>query len=406
MALAARPGPAAELLTLSAAARLAGVDPETVRAWCARGDLPTARHGPRKESASSGATSSGSAVQAAGTPRPSQRAIAAAPRRAALLRRGAPPRPRAVVGGTDASRRLASELSRLGRHPARVRGGPRELRPAVPRDRAGLWLWQPNREHPLELVAGRNHPDLIQERVERATADSKLAGFEALRRETVIVFKDHRRPRHHAGDARALRQERRRARCASCPPCSAARRWPSSSSTTTAPYDWSRRRDRAGPELRRHDRDRHRQRPAHGLGGGSRRAAPGDPGPLGQAVGHPGRARHRRDHRRRGRLASSNTTPSGSTASTTTPAGASRSRSRACSWAAPTRSRSCYGSGSARASPAGSPSTASRSSSATPTRTRAAMIVGETTGPESMLVVPMTYEGNVRGRRRRVAPGP
>ena len=39
MALAARPGPAAELLTLSEAARLAGVDRDTVRAWCDRGDL-------------------------------------------------------------------------------------------------------------------------------------------------------------------------------------------------------------------------------------------------------------------------------------------------------------------------------------------------------------------------------
>ena len=37
MALAARPAPAAELITLSEAARLAGVHRDTVRAWCARG---------------------------------------------------------------------------------------------------------------------------------------------------------------------------------------------------------------------------------------------------------------------------------------------------------------------------------------------------------------------------------
>ena len=49
MALAARPGPAAELITLAEAARLAGVHRDTVRAWAARGDLsaihePGSRH--------------------------------------------------------------------------------------------------------------------------------------------------------------------------------------------------------------------------------------------------------------------------------------------------------------------------------------------------------------------------
>ena len=38
MALAARPGPAAELITLAEAARLAGVHRDTVRAWAARGE--------------------------------------------------------------------------------------------------------------------------------------------------------------------------------------------------------------------------------------------------------------------------------------------------------------------------------------------------------------------------------
>src|SRR6185503_18396368 len=49
MALVARPEPAAELITLSEAARLAGVHRDTVRAWCARGDLPSQRQGARRE---------------------------------------------------------------------------------------------------------------------------------------------------------------------------------------------------------------------------------------------------------------------------------------------------------------------------------------------------------------------
>ena len=95
-----------------------------------------------------------------------------------------------VVGGTDALRRLASELS-----------GADSLQPVFEEvldnsirlfhaDRAGLWLWQPENDHPLELVASREFPAAIEQRVRAATKDSNLAGFEALRRETVIVFKD------------------------------------------------------------------------------------------------------------------------------------------------------------------------------------------------------------------------
>src|SRR2546426_1181530 len=98
MVLATRPGPAAELITLSEAARLAGVHRDTVRAWTARGELAAVRE--------------------------------------------------------------------TGR-----------------------------REHPLELVARRDFPDDIAQRVMAATGDSNLAGFEALRSETVLVYRDAADPR-------------------------------------------------------------------------------------------------------------------------------------------------------------------------------------------------------------------
>jgi diguanylate cyclase (GGDEF)-like protein/excisionase family DNA binding protein len=172
MALAARPGPAAELITLAEAARLAGVHRETVRSWCSHGDLPSLRHGPHHE------------VRL---------------RRGDLdrlleqrgRRRGSRPALR-VVGptGTDALRRLASELS-----------GSETLQPVFEEvlensqrlfhaDRAGLWLVHANREYPLELVASRAFPEAIEQRVRASTRDSRLAGFEALRRETVIVYRD------------------------------------------------------------------------------------------------------------------------------------------------------------------------------------------------------------------------
>ena len=198
MALAARPTPAAELLTLAEAARLAGVDRDTVRGWCDRGDLQAVR-------------GTGRAVRlrrrdlerlltARPGSEPSNRGHAGDRRaRAAEIATngtGAPaPTRRGLAPGTDALRRLASELS-----------GSDALQPVFEEvlensvrlfhaDRAGLWLWHANREHPLELVAGRDHPELILERVQKATADSKLAGFEALRRETVIVFHDINDPR-------------------------------------------------------------------------------------------------------------------------------------------------------------------------------------------------------------------
>jgi diguanylate cyclase (GGDEF)-like protein/excisionase family DNA binding protein len=177
MALAARPGPAAELITLSEAARLAGVNRDTVRAWAAKGDLPAIREtGSRRIR-----VRRGDLDRLLEQGRPSARG-----RRG---RGGTSPR---VVEptGTDALRRLASELS-----------GAESLQPVFEEvlensqrlfhaDRAGLWLWHPTREHPLELVARRDFPDDIAQRVMRATGDSNLAGFEALRRQKVLVFRD------------------------------------------------------------------------------------------------------------------------------------------------------------------------------------------------------------------------
>ena len=97
MALAARPGPAAELITLAEAARLAGVHPATVRSWCARGDLPSLRHGPRRE------------IRVRRDDL--QRLLDG--RHRGRKRAGGRPDLR-IVGGTDALRRIASELSGSG----------------------------------------------------------------------------------------------------------------------------------------------------------------------------------------------------------------------------------------------------------------------------------------------------
>ncbi len=94
------------------------------------------------------------------------------------------------MGGTDALRRLASELSASDSlQPVFKEVLDNSIR-LFHADRAGLWLWRPENEHPLELVASREFPAAIEQRVRAATRDSRLAGFEALLRETVLVFKD------------------------------------------------------------------------------------------------------------------------------------------------------------------------------------------------------------------------
>ena len=185
MALAARPGQATELITLSQAARIAGVHRDTVRAWCARGDLSSSRRGNRGELRLRrvdlerllvGRTHANGAVHLPGLTSP-------APANGEITK------PRAVGRtGADALRRLASELS-----------GNEALQPVLEEvldnserlfhsDRAGLWLVHATREHPLELVAKRDFPASIERRVSVATGDSNLAGFEALRRQSVLVF--------------------------------------------------------------------------------------------------------------------------------------------------------------------------------------------------------------------------
>jgi len=183
MALAARPGPAAELLTLAEAASLAHVHRSTVRAWAAKGDLAAVRETGRREVR----------VRRGDLDRLLQRRRAAKP--ASSRRRSGSGLLLVEPTGTDALRRLASELS-----------GSESLQPVFEEvlensqrlfhaDRLGLWLWHPTREHPLELVARRDFPDDIAQRVMAATGDSNLAGFEALRRQEVLVFRDAADPR-------------------------------------------------------------------------------------------------------------------------------------------------------------------------------------------------------------------
>ncbi|HUG30968.1 MAG TPA: EAL domain-containing protein [Candidatus Limnocylindria bacterium] len=200
MALAARPGGAADLITVAEAARIAGVHRATVRAWCAKGALPSQRQGARSEVRMrrhdlERLLDRRSRRPAPGGQRSNGHALTGPGKRRALKAGGEAALPvTAGPTGADALRRLASELS-----------GADALQPVLEEvldnserlfhaDRSGLWLWHPAREFPLELVAKREFPEEIERRVRSATRDSSLAGFEALRRETVLVYRDPRDP--------------------------------------------------------------------------------------------------------------------------------------------------------------------------------------------------------------------
>lgn len=173
MALAASPDRAPDLLTVSEAASLAGVHPDTVRGWCIRGLVPSVRDGPR----------GWRRLRRRDLERWLRERDQPAARRPAALRVVTPVQGRAL-------HRLAAELSGaddLDRLFGEVLENTTRL---FHSDRAGLWIWNPNDERPLTLAAGRGVPDEIVRTVESATIDSNLAGVRALLADEIATYDD------------------------------------------------------------------------------------------------------------------------------------------------------------------------------------------------------------------------
>ena len=166
-----------------------GVDRDTVRGWCDSGDLWCRPWPQRRPCGCCGAISS-DCWTSRSRPHPLNRATPATAgpvprkawphrqRRTAWHRTNARGHPRdgGSRPGTDALRRLASGAV-----------GSDAIQPVFEEvlddsirlfhaDRAGLWLWHRAASIPLELVAGRDYPDLIAAR-RAATADSEARGL-------------------------------------------------------------------------------------------------------------------------------------------------------------------------------------------------------------------------------------
>ena len=170
-----------DLLTLAEAAAVAHVHRDTVRAWCTTGRLPSI----------GGDHRGGRRVRRADL----ERALAARRRRPLATLPELPAigprlRPNHDSTGDDALRRLAADLS-ANQDVARLFNDVLDDSIQLFQvDRVGLWLWDAGREHPLELAASRNVPDEIGAYVRGLPADAATPGVRALLTGTVVVFRD------------------------------------------------------------------------------------------------------------------------------------------------------------------------------------------------------------------------
>ncbi|MCI0581972.1 MAG: EAL domain-containing protein [Chloroflexi bacterium] len=181
MALAARSTATGDLLTVAQAATIAHVHPDTVRTWCTTGRLPSLggrRRGDRR------------------VRRTDLERVLSARRRPRLIGLETPSaiaeRPIAAVdpSGDGALRRLAAELSGSQDIAQLFNDVLDDSIRLFQVDRVGLWLWDPDRDLPLELAASRDVPDEIVSYIRALPATAETAGLKALRTGTVLAFRD------------------------------------------------------------------------------------------------------------------------------------------------------------------------------------------------------------------------
>lgn len=209
-----------ELLTLAEAAAMADVHRDTLRAWCARGRLstvPGSRSGERRVRRSDverflRAPAKGHTERATGedtterpVPAPNQEGTAAGlagaitrpPRRRKSDRKGVSlaPRPAAVdasmpmslapltrsATAQDTLRRLASDVSDRHHLDALYQKVLAEAARLFAADRTGIGLWISGTNQPIEIVASENLPDAALAVFRAMSPTTASAGFEALR---------------------------------------------------------------------------------------------------------------------------------------------------------------------------------------------------------------------------------
>ena len=176
MALATRPGSASDLLTLAEAASLAGVRTETVRSWCDSGRLSCQGDGRRGRRVRRSALEAMLAAR-----RPNGTVTAQRPRLRVVERQGAAELRRIAseLSGTD-------ELQRVFEEVLDTATGLFGL------DHAAVWLWDPNTEPSFELRASRQIPADLEQLVISWSRAPQLNEFAAktFRDAKALVFRN------------------------------------------------------------------------------------------------------------------------------------------------------------------------------------------------------------------------
>jgi diguanylate cyclase (GGDEF)-like protein len=183
------------LLTLAQAADLAGVSRSTIRAWCLSGKVPSVA-GPRRgerfvhldaiEAHLACMTRAPRPVNERATPRSKTR-------RAAAPGRATPPKLRLIreqLASGDALRRIAAEVSGPMDLPTLFDDVIEDSLALFSVDRVGLWLYDGSRSNPLILAAHHGVSDDILAWVSSLAADSTARGLQALRSRNVLALRD------------------------------------------------------------------------------------------------------------------------------------------------------------------------------------------------------------------------
>jgi diguanylate cyclase (GGDEF)-like protein len=183
------------LLTLAQAADMAGVSRSTIRAWCLSGKVPSVA-GPRRgerfipqdaiEAHVASLTRVPRPVREGATPQ-SKTPRAAAPRQAT------PPKLRLIrkqLASGDALRRIAAEVSGPMDLPTLFEDVIEDSLALFSVDRVGLWLYDGSRSHPLVLAAHHGVSDDILAWVSSLAVDSTARGLQALRSRNVLALRD------------------------------------------------------------------------------------------------------------------------------------------------------------------------------------------------------------------------
>lgn len=203
MALALRAAQSTELLTFTQAATLARVHRNTVRRWCASGRLAWVdgtRRGERRVRRGDLKRVLEDRRRAGLRPAPFEETVrttgrAKTPSRTAgsVSPEGSPalatlPSPGHDAAGGDTLRRLAAELSGTQDIAQLFNEVLDDSIRLFHADCVGIWLRNDGQEHPFELAAARNVPEEIVRYVRELPANAETGGVRALATGTVLVF--------------------------------------------------------------------------------------------------------------------------------------------------------------------------------------------------------------------------